>query len=40
MVKRQTQLDLITSWVLMVREPEEPGMTAGILCGPALGTIH
>lgn len=30
----------MTSWVLVVRETEEPGMTAGILlCGPGLGAV-
>lgn len=30
-------MDLVTSWML-VREQEEPGITAGgLLCGPGLG---
>lgn len=33
----QKQVDLVTSWML-VREQEEPGITAGgLLCGPGLG---
>ena len=34
-------MDLVTSWVLVVRKWEELGITAGgLFCGPGLGVIQ